>query len=134
LAEAVFRYQIERSNIFDRIKRPRILIHIYSKVFREWITIEDVLADTGADISILPKSLGIVLVGKISNRRRYKLTGMVSHTFVYLHELRTRINGREIRGLYAISSNDDMPPTLGRMGALDKFEVTFRKGKSLSIK
>jgi hypothetical protein len=51
-----------------------------------------------------------------------------------LHELRTRINGREIRGLYAIANSDEMPPTLGRMGALDKFEITFAKGKTIRIK
>ena len=134
MAEITFRYQNEKSNIFDNIRRPRIRVYIYSKVFKEWITIEDVLADTGADISILPKTLGVVLVGKIPNRRRYKISGMVSHTFVYLHELRTRINGREIKGLYAIANSDDLPPTLGRMGALDKFEVSFIKGKTIKIK
>ncbi len=134
MAEVIFRYQKEKSNIFNNIKRPRIRVNIYSKVFKEWITIEDVLADTGADISVLPKTLGVVLVGKIPNRRRYKISGMVSHTFIYLHELRTRINGREIKGLYAIANSDDLPPTLGRMGALDKFEVTFDKGKTIRIK
>jgi hypothetical protein len=134
LSEATFRYHKEESNIFKSIKRPRIQIHIYSKVFKEWVTIDDILADTGADISILPKTLGIVLVGKISNRRRYKISGMVSSTFMYLHELRTRIDSKEIKGLYAIANTDDIPPTLGRMSGLDKFQVTFDKGKLIRIK
>ena len=134
MSEISFLYKNEKSNIFKIIKRPRVRVYIFSKVFREWITIDDVLTDTGADISILPKTLGLVLVGKITNRRRFKITGMISHTFMYLHELRTRINGRVIKALYAIAETDDLPPTLGRKGALDKFEVTFVKGKFLKFK
>ncbi|MBD3168705.1 MAG: hypothetical protein GF307_04425 [candidate division Zixibacteria bacterium] len=134
MGEVTFRYQNEKSNIFDKIRRPRMTVFIYSKVFKEWITVEDVLADTGADISVLPKTLGIVLVGKVKNRKRYKITGLVSDTYVYLHELRTKVNGRIIRGLFAIANNDDIPPTLGRMGALDKFTISFEKGKLIRIK
>ncbi|MCP4631617.1 MAG: hypothetical protein GY855_01730 [candidate division Zixibacteria bacterium] len=133
MSEITFRYSNEKSNIFENIKRPRIRVYVYSKVFKEWVTIDDVLADTGADVSILPKTLGIVLVGKISNRRRFKINGMVSHTFAYIHELRTRLNGREIKATYAIANSDDIPPTLGRMGGLDKFKVTFEKGRVLKF-
>ncbi len=134
MSEVTFRYQDETSNIFKRIKRPRLKLQIYSRVFREWIIIEDVLADTGADISILPKTLGAVLVGKIINKKRYKISGLVAHSYMYLHNLRTKINGREIKAIFAVANTDDLPPTLGRKGALDKFEVTFEKGRLLKIK
>lgn len=134
MSEITFTYEKEKSNIFKVIGRPRMRINIYSKFYKEWVTIDGVLADTGADISVLPKTLGQVLVGKIKNRRRYKITGLMSHSYMYLHELSTKINGRAIRALYAIADTDDLPPTLGRKGALDKFEVTFDKGKILRLK
>ncbi|MBD3232490.1 MAG: hypothetical protein GF315_02065 [candidate division Zixibacteria bacterium] len=134
MSEIKFRYQLEDSNIFASIKRPRVCMHVYSRVFREWIAIEDVLVDTGADLSILPVTLGTVLVGDIKNNRRFKITGLVSHTYMYLHNLSTKLNGKVIKVLFAIADTDDLPPTMGRKGALDKFDVTFQKGRTITFK
>ncbi len=134
MSEIKFRYQLEDSNIFESIKRPRVRMHIYSRVFKEWLSIEDVLVDTGADLSILPVTLGTVLVGDIKNKRRFKITGLVSHTYMYLHNLSTRLNGKVIKALFAIADTDDLPPTMGRKGALDKFDVTFQKGRTITFK
>ncbi len=129
MARIVFDYQTEGSNIFPRIKRPRMTIDIYSSVLRQWIEIGDVLPDTGADVSILPYTLGAVIVGHVNQGKRYKIHGMVSSTYMYLHDLTVRISDRKIRATFAISLSDEVPPTLGRVKALDKFRVVFDRGK-----
>lgn len=106
-------------------------LQIFSRVFKEWITVEDVLADTGADISIIPKTLGIILVGDIIKRRRYKIHGMVSSTFMYVHRLKIRLDGKELLVTVAIANSDNVPPTLGRKHGLDKFKVIFDRGQKL---
>jgi predicted aspartyl protease len=131
LSRIEFKYQKESSNIFASIKRPRVTLQVFSRVFREWIVVEDVLADTGADISIIPKTLGIILVGEITNRRRYKIQGMVSSAFMYLHRLKVRLDGKELSATFAIANSDNVPPTLGRKQGLDKFKVVFDRGQKL---
>jgi len=131
LSKIEFKYQKESSNIFASIRRPRVTLQIFSRVFKEWIMVEDVLADTGADISIIPKTLGIILVGDITKRRRYKIHGMVSSTFMYLHRLKIRLNGKELLATVAIANSDNVPPTLGRKHGLDKFKVIFDRGQKL---
>lgn len=128
-----FKYQRESSNIFPSIARPRVTLQLFSRVFREWITVEDVLADTGADISVLPKTLGMILVGEISNKRRHKIHGLVSSAYLYLHRLRMRLDGKEMVATFAIANSDTVPPTLGRKYGLDRFKVVFDRGKKLKF-
>jgi len=55
-------YKDEESKFFGQIKRPRIDFELFSNLEREWILIEDALANTGADMSLAPRYLGEILV------------------------------------------------------------------------
>lgn len=127
-------YAIEESNIFEKVLRPRLNIEIYSKFLSDWITIDDVLADTGADLSVLPKSLGVLIVGDIREGKKYRVTGLSGHSkYIYLHYLTTRIGRKKIKAAFAIAVTDDIPPTLGRMDALDKMNIEYQKGRRMVI-
>jgi len=50
---------------------------------------------------------------------------------MYLHRLKIRLNGKELSATVAIANSDNVPPTLGRKHALDKFKVVFDRGQKL---
>jgi len=128
-------YVNEESNVFHRIKRPKISLAIYSRCFKCWINIEDILADTGADISVLPESLGILLVGNYKKGNKYKITGLLpgSVASMYINKLSIRLGDKVFRTDFAISNSNDVPPTLGRIGGLDKLNIQYNRGKKLII-
>ena len=129
-------YVSEQSNVFKKIKRPKLNISIYSKYLRCWISIEDVLADAGADISVLPRRLGILIVGNYKNNKKYEITGLLpkTTTSMYLHKLSVRLADKKFRTTFAISNSDDVPPTLGRIGGLDNFDIQYQRGQKIVIR
>jgi len=131
----VFPYSQEESNLFESVMRPRVNLQLYSEVLSQWISIDDVLADTGADLSLLPKSLGILLVGNIRQGKRFRITGLVSTSirYFYLHAIKVKLGTREFDSVFAIAARDDIPPTLGRIGGLDRMNIEYKKGRTLSI-
>jgi hypothetical protein len=128
-------YVKEKSNIFKNVFRPKVDIQIYSQFLSSWISVEEVLADTGADISVIPKSLGVLLVGNVRRGKRFRITGLVAGAtkYIYLHNLRVRIGDRRFKAAFAIAATDDVPPTLGRIDVLDKLTVEYKKGRQLVI-
>ncbi len=131
----VIPYVDEESTVFKTVRRPKLDLSFYSKQMRCWVKIENILADTGADISVLPKSLGLLLIGDFKNGLRYKVSGLTPDSIdhMYIHKLSVKLGNKKFRTDFAISNSDNVPPTLGRRGALDKFEVVYQKGKNLVI-
>lgn len=130
-----FEYKEDVSAIFGKIKRPLIKIAVYSEPAKIWITLENVLADSGADVSILPRDIGENLVNSLTSGKEVKLRGVVpySHTLGFLHDLKIRINGKEFTAPVVVIDSDDVHPILGRSRALDEHVVTFDKGKQTVI-
>jgi hypothetical protein len=127
-------YAKEESNIFENVLRPRLSIEVYSEFLSDWITIDDVLADTGADLSVLPKSLGVLVVGDIRKGKKYRITGLAGYSkYIYFHRLTTRIGHKKVKAAFAIAATDDIPPTLGRIDALDKMNIEYQKGRRMVI-
>lgn len=130
-----FKYKQEESGIFGKVKRPLIDLKIFSSPKRKWISINDVLADTGADISILPKGLGESIIGDITTGRYLEIRGITPLAFlgVFIHHLNCKISDITFRGIFAIANSDDVPPLLGRVKGLDLLEATFYKGKETRL-
>lgn len=131
----VIPYVDEKSEVFKTIRRPKLDLSFYSKNLKCWIKIENILADTGADISVLPRSLGLLLLGDYKNGVKYKISGLTpkSVDHMYIQKLSVKLGNKKFRTDFAISNSDSVPPTLGRLGALDKFDVIYKKGRSLVI-
>ena len=110
-------------------------VEVYSKLTHRWIILKDLLADTGADVSILPRHLGVILVKDIQKGRRTPIRGVVpgAEVSVFFHRIRFRLAGKESLLLVAIADSDDVPPILGRVQGLDRLVATFRKGKQLEL-
>ena len=129
-----FEYKECDSGIFGKVKRPLISLDVKSQD-DEWIHLRDVLADTGADISILPRDIGELLVNDITKGKTIELRGVVPYAklIVFIHDVHFRLKDKEFIAPTAISESNDVLPILGRTKGLDLFEVVFNKGRKTSF-
>jgi hypothetical protein len=135
LPEIKFPYKDEESRIFGKIKRPRIDVEIFSEVRKEWIMVLDLLADTGADISVLPAFIGKLLVDDITTGKYVEIKGIDPSAVLiaFVHELKMKINGKEFELPIALAESNNVPSILGRVNGLDLFDANFIEGKELKI-
>lgn len=122
-----FRYQEGKSSLFETIKRPVIELEIYSQKQQKWLHFEKVLADTGADICLLPRFIGNLLVEDIIQGVFKKIRGVVPNTFLegYIHQLKIKIADKELIAPVFIADAEDVTPIFGRVNALDLFKAEF---------
>ena len=130
-----FPYRIGHSDLLGRIRRPLLTISIFSERFHEWIEIENLLADTGADLTLLPSHLGELLVPNIRDAKRGVVRGIVPGRGlrIYRHRLSLRIGTRSFHGTDGIADSPAVPAVLGRHQALDHFNAVYRRGKVLVL-
>ncbi len=126
-------YQKTTSGIFGIVQRPLITIKIYSSIKDVWVPIHNILADTGADITLLPRYIGEIIIEDITNGREIKLRGVVpySELVAYIHNIKIEVAGKEIETPVAISDSDITPIILGRVKGLDLFNVSFVNGEQI---
>lgn len=131
-----FSYKKRKSDIFGEVKRPIISLEVYSPVLNRWILIDNVLADTGADISLIPKTLGSSVVGDITKGKEVKLRGIVPFARLvgFIHKLKLKLGGKEFKAPVVIVDSDYAHPIFGRIDALDRFLAEFDKGKETILK
>lgn len=131
----VFPYKKKESGIFGKTKRPLIDIFLFSEIKKGWLLLAEVLADTGADISILPRTIGESLVRDIKKGKYLEIRGITPGAYaeVFIHHLACKINGVKFKAPFAIADSDDVPPILGRVKGLDLFAATFYRGKETRL-
>ncbi len=133
MPSATFEYIATKRRIFGTVRRP--LVDIEAKTASgDWLELKEVLADTGADISVLPRHLAALIVADAASGKRQEIKGIVpvTHLTVFLHQLTFRIQENEFTLPVAIADSDDVPPILGRAGGLDLFAAVF-DGKRLRL-
>ena len=92
------------------------------------------LVDTGADITLLPRGIGEILVDDISTGYEGLIKGLGSNEIkVFVHIMKLRVAGKEFETKVAIADSDDVPAVLGRFEAIDIFKAEFINGKELSL-
>ena len=130
-----FPYRTGHSDLLGRVRRPLLTISIFSRRFSEWIEIQNLLADTGADLTLLPAHLGELLLPNIRDSKSGLVTGIVPgrRLRIYLHRLSLRIGSRSFRGTVGIADSSAVPALLGRHQALDHFTAVYRKGRALVL-
>lgn len=96
---------------------------------------ENLLADTGEDLTLLPSHLGELLVPDIRDAKRGAVSGIVPGRGlrIYRHRLSLRIGTRSFRGIVGIADSTAVPALLGRYQALDHFNAVYRRGKALVL-
>ena len=149
--EIEFPYSNEESRTFGIVKRPRMVMRIFSKTRDIWIPIKKTLVDTGADITLVPRSIGELLVEDVTTGKYGEMSGIVpgSVLVVYIHKLKIRVGDREFEAPVAmwlsfaqtharaslgrVGDSNDVPSVFGRVKGLDLFDANFSYGKTTKL-
>jgi hypothetical protein len=132
----VFPYKEKLHPVFGQISRPVLAIDLYVPRFGQWLTVQDVLADTGADLSVVPVALGRALVDEVEAGVPVSLRGSITAVTTanaFMHTLTARLGDFQFDLPVAIALENNVPPILGRRNALDRFVARFVSGEELVL-
>ncbi len=111
----------------DTIKRP--VADVFLKVNdNHWIEFHPYI-DSGADITIIPLSLGRLLGLTLDEKNVTQVGGIRGSVPIINSHIQMRIGNQEFSCRCAWSLVEDVPPLLGRTDIFDIFEITFRQQK-----
>ncbi len=130
------KYELEYSENFGKILRPKVLARIINPLTGDFIDVR-CYVDTGADISLLPQSAGKRINLDVECGKRAVFRGISQKkecsVEAYIHEVKIRLCEHEFESLMAFSPVEDLPPLVGRLKALDYFEICLN-GKEIKFK
>lgn len=114
-----------------KLFRPYLHLLIYSKARRAWQPVE-MLVDTGADYTLLPRQYAEILGIDVFVDCRSKTTVGVggSETVYQYKKLPIKINTWETKIPVGFLERDDLPPVLGRLGCLEAIELRMKNFKT----
>lgn len=107
------------------IYRPYLKIYISSQKIDEWIPIE-VVVDTGADYTLLPKSYAQIIAIDLEKECLLDKTfgvGGKEHVYLCKKGVRMKIGNWEKNTPVGFLGRDDVPALLGRLGCLELLNV-----------
>ena len=121
-----FSYEKSSSSILGTVYRPLAQVLFYSEPTQSWIKV-DMLVDTGADYSLLPKYLAEELgINLKKDCQALKTRGVGGNQKVYfLEKIKVKIGEMERMIPVGFLDSNDIPPLLGRHQFLETFEVTM---------
>ncbi|PIV68436.1 MAG: hypothetical protein COS08_06740 [Euryarchaeota archaeon CG01_land_8_20_14_3_00_38_12] len=126
--EIEFNFKEEQSRIFGPILRPvaRIIL-----INRKNEVPEHVYVDSGADITLIPKSVGELLGFKIEESDKIEeMKGIGDYGIpVIIKKLKIKIGEKIIDARVAWSLLEDVPLLLGRIDIFRLFNISFEKEK-----
>ena len=131
-----FTYSEYPHSLFSNHARPYIQLDLYAEPHGRWVRLEQVLADTGADLSVAPSLLGQLLVTNVQHGAPIHLGGraeMGMPVNAFVHQVLARIGDLQFEMPLAIALSPTVPIILGRYNALDRFTVHFDKGNELVL-
>jgi len=107
------------------IWRPYAIVLILSKN-NEWVPVE-MMVDTGADYTLLPKKYSEVLGIDLINCVPKTTLGVGGSETVYLYKsLTVRLKNWQKQIPVGFLERDDIPALLGRLEFIEAFEVIFK--------
>lgn len=119
-----FEYREEDSGIFGRVLRPIVTAEVRGK--DEWKTFIGYI-DSGADISIAPKSFGEAL-GLALNQNIREVKGIgEARVPISIHGVDMRIGNVTLKVNFAIALIEKIPYILGRADVFKFFSINFRE-------
>ena len=126
-----FPYREEQSKIFGRIYRPVARVKLKSE--QGWIP-QWMYVDSGADITLIPRSVGDLLGFEVERERIVDISGVGGGNVpVIIKETVIDIGGEIFDARVAWALIEDVPPLLGRMDVFLKFEAIFREWKKVMV-
>lgn len=122
----VFRYKQESLGKGQgSIKRPVADIHLKTQS-NTWIELHPYI-DSGADVTMIPLSLGKLLGFEIIERKIQQIGGIRGSVPVMYSKTHMRIGHEEFLIHLAWALIEDVPALLGRTDVFDRFKVSFEQ-------
>ena len=124
LKRYAFPYRREHSALVGEIHRPVATISMRSKD-RRWVSFM-LYADSGADITLLPKSACEGLGYLLADGKKGHVGGIAQGRIrVYIHEIDMKLGEETFKAKVAFADTDAVPPLLGRTDIFDRFKVCY---------
>lgn len=121
-----FSYTQHASDIYRIVHRPESRVAIRS-TRGSWLS-HAMIVDSGADFSVLPKSVGEFLgMRKTATDRLHHVGAVGGAIWVVMRRVSMRIGPHEFTADAGWASTDAVPALLGRADVFDRFDVVFRQ-------
>lgn len=114
-----------------KIYRPYAFVLAFSKIRNKWQPIEMII-DSGADYTLLPKRYAAVLGIRLEECVREKSVGIGGAKTVYQYKnLPIKIGKWEQKIPVGFLEREDVPALMGRLGCIEEFRLIFDHRKSI---
>lgn len=126
-------YKKVHSPILGTTSRPLVSVKLVTP--ERYVLLDEVLVDTGADISVIPRDIGEALWGDITQGKYIEIQGIVPSTklIAYIHSVKIVLGPWAFPAKVAVADSNNVPPVLGRSQALDHFLLSFRHGHKVAF-
>ncbi|MBI4990732.1 hypothetical protein HZB96_01405 [Candidatus Gottesmanbacteria bacterium] len=111
------------------IKRPVADVYIKSKSGR-WIEFHPYI-DSGADITLIPLSLGKLIGFSAESKKIEQIGGIRGSIPIIYHQNKIRLGIYELNVKLGWALVEEVPPLLGRADIFDFFNITFRQKEGI---
>ena len=123
-----FPYKKEPSRVLGEIYRPVVEFHVGAKD-KEWILVS-AYADSGADITIFPKTVCALIGLELRKGERSIITGVSGAGIAfYIHKVRIKIGDKELKIRAGFAETENIPYLLGRTDILEHFDILFQSDR-----
>lgn len=127
----IFRYKKEKSSTLGKIQRP--VADIYLQTEKDsWVEFNPYI-DSGADITMIPLSLGKLLGFEVDESEIQQIGGISGSVPVIYKKATMKIGAKDFSVRIAWALVEDVPPLLGRTDIFDAFKVTFEQYKGVIV-
>jgi hypothetical protein len=127
LVMIIFKYKKESLGFGKgKVKRPVADVYLKSRSNNSWLEFHPYI-DSGADLTMIPLSLGKLIGFKIDSGKVEQIDGIRGSVPVIYTQAQIRIGEQEMLINVAWALSEEVPPLLGRLDIFDRFEVTFRQ-------
>lgn len=121
----IFRYKKEESLVLGKIERPVADVYLRTKK-DSWIEFHPYI-DSGADVTMIPLSLGKLLDFEIDESKIQQIGGIRGSVPVMHTKASMKIGNKTFTSHIAWALIEDVPPLLGRKDVFDVFKITFEQ-------
>ncbi|MBI5227488.1 aspartyl protease family protein [Candidatus Micrarchaeota archaeon] len=127
--EIEFKFREGHSRIFGKTLRPVADVTLRNG---DRDVVQGMIVDSGADVTLIPKSVGDYIGFKINNEKIVEVKGIGDRGIpVVLKKAFIRIGEKEIDAIVAWSLIEEVPLLLGRKDVFDKFQIIFKDNTSI---
>lgn len=127
----IFKYKEEFGRRGQTIKRPVADVFLKSKT-GDWIEFHPYI-DSGADITLIPLSLGKLIGLKFDEDNLEQIGGIRGSVPVSYHQIKIKIASFELTAKIGWALIEEVPPLLGRENIFDYFNVSFRQKEGIIV-